>query len=166
MRQTSSLLMMVSWTLGAVGWAGEAMVPREEFRQSRGYPYVFRNDSYLAMGGPVALRFAAAGPKCAQRNAPPLIGGAKGPEKPISKSAVAPVVSGEPPVGPAPGVALPVEAGGGREEIDFNRIPSEVLDFFKNTEGRPVSRAYLFDPIFQPAINYALPKSKATYQQK
>ena len=66
----------------------------------------------------------------------------------------------------APGVALPVEAGGGREEIDFNRIPSEVLDFFKNTEGRPVSRAYLFDPIFQPALNYALPKSKATYQQK
>ena len=163
MRQTSSLLMMVSWTLGAVGWAGEAMVPREEFRQSRGYPYVFRNDSYLAMGGPVALRFAVAGPKCAQRNAPPLIGGAKGPEKPISKSAVAPVVpSGEPNVTPA----VPVEAGGGREEIDFNRIPSEVLDFFKNTEGRPVSRAYLFDPIFQPAINYALPKSKATYQQK
>ena len=163
MRQTSSLLVMVSWTIGAVGWAGEAMVPREVFHQSRGYPYVFRNDSYLAMGGPVALRFGVAGPKCAQRNAPPLIGGAKGPEKPISRSAVAPVVpSGEPNVTPA----VPVEAGGGREEIDFNRIPSEVLDFFKNTEGRPVSRAYLFDPIFQPAINYALPKSKATYQQK
>jgi len=154
---------MVSWAIGAVGWAGEAMVPREVFHQSRGYPYVFRNDSYLAMGGPVALRFGVAGPKCAQRNAPPLIGGAKGPEKPISKSAVAPVVpSGEANVTPA----VPVEAGGGREEIDFNRIPSEVLEFFKNTEGRPVSRAYLFDPIFQPAINYALPKSKATYQQK
>ena len=64
--------------------------------------------------------------------------------------------------------ALPavVETTARREQPDFTKVPDEVLDFFKNTEGRPVRRAYLFDPIFQPVMPNDLPKSKATSQQK
>jgi hypothetical protein len=49
---------------------------------------------------------------------------------------------------------------------DFSKLPDEVLEYFKNTEGRPLRRDYLFDPIFQPALPNDLPKSKAIYQQK
>ena len=58
------------------------------------------------------------------------------------------------------------EAPPKREPPDFSKVPDEVLDFFKNTEGRPIRRAYLFDPIFQPVTPDELPKSKATSQQK
>lgn len=152
-------------------FAGEDAVARKEFRQSGSYPFVFRSDSYLAGTGPAPMRFAPAAPLCPQRNAPPLLGAAKGAAKPDSSAATKnPAEAGAAngsatapaPVHPAPENAPQPP----RDDIDFARVPGEVLDFFKNTEGRPVRRAYLFDPIFQPAVPNELPKSKATYQKK
>lgn len=170
MRNLSTFLPLALTAALPATWAGDSVAPRREFHQSGKYPFVFRTDSYLASTGPVPMRFAPATPHCPDRNPPPLTGAAKGGEKQerssaktdaetaaVTEAAAAPV-----PVHPAPANA-PQPAP---PEIDFERVPDEVLDFFKNTEGRPVRRAYLFDPIFQPVIPNELPKTKATYHQK
>jgi hypothetical protein len=117
------------------------------------------------------MRFAAQPPLCSERNAPPLTGNAKGVQKPAPATATIIATEAAAANGtaaePAAAHSAPTNAPRPQhEDIDFSRVPDEVLDFFKNTEGRPIRRAYLFDPIFQPAIPNELPKSKATYQQK
>ena len=77
----------------------------------------------------------------------------------------------DPPMGlpatPEPAFPAPTDAQPPKTSThDFSKVPDEVLEYFKNTEGRPLRRDYLFDPIFQPALPNDLPKSKAIYQQK
>ena len=151
-----------------IGMAGEAVVERKQFKQSSTYPYVFRPECYLATTGPVPLRFAPGPPHCPERVVPPF------PVTPKveANSAVVPAPKVEPPPPPVPPPVAPAHPVPDNApvpphgELDLNRVPDEVLDFFRSTEGRTVTRNYLFDPIFQPALPNELPKSKATYQQK
>lgn len=176
MRNTFIALLPAVCAAMSLAHAGEPTRAREtapgrpHFRESPTYPFVFRAESYLATNGPVPMRFAPAPPHCEERNAPALTPAAKGvelfgPPASAKNSDAAPAAEpddSEKVAHPAPGTA-PAPA---RDEIDFGRVPNEVLDFFKNTEGRPIKRSYLFDPIFQPALPNDLPKSKATSQQK
>jgi hypothetical protein len=173
-----SLLLTLGTLAGgiAVHAGGTDLTPRKHFRQSSTYPFVFRPECYLATTGPVPLRFAAAGPGCHDRKAPSLTPAAKGvpkeePAAPVEKSGEtpAPAPASAPdlsapaaldPAFPAPTDAQPPKAS----THDFSKVPDEVLEYFKNTEGRPLRRDYLFDPIFQPALPNDLPKSKATYR--
>ena len=143
---------------------------RPHFRESAIYPFVFRAESYLATNGPVPMRFAPAPPHCPERNAPALTPAAKGVEifgPPASAKSSDTAPAEEPDDSGKVAHTAPTNAPSpARDEIDFGRVPNEVLDFFKNTEGRPIKRSYLFDPIFQPALLNELPKSKATSQQK
>ena len=116
------------------------------------------------------MRFAAAPPGCENRHAPPLTPAAKGLPKQEP-----PAPEAKPPPSPEPAPALFTEQAfpapkdaqpPKRDTHDFSKVPDEVLEYFKNTEGRPLRRDYLFDPIFQPALPNDLPKSKAIYQQK
>jgi hypothetical protein len=93
------------------------------------------------------------------------------PAAPAEKSPAAPTPAPE--VAPAPATAVdpafpaPTDAQPPKPSThDFSKVPDEVLEYFKNTEGRPLRRDYLFDPIFQPALPNDLPKSKATYRQE
>jgi len=168
MRNIIIALLFASGVTAPTAQAGETTPARPHFRQSGTYPFVFRADSYLASGAPPAMRFAPALPHCPERNAPALTPAAKGVEvfgpDAALKTEPPPITeendAAEKVTHPAPTPPPP------RDEIDFGRLPNEVLDFFKNTEGRPVRRSYLFDPIFQPATPNELPKSKATSQQK
>ena len=148
----------------------EAAPPRLHFRESGTYPFVFRAESYLATNGPVPMRFAPAPPRCEERNAPALTPAAKGAELfgPPASAKISDASPEEDPneSGKVTRPALNNAPAPARDEIDFGRVPNEVLDFFKNTEGRPIKRSYLFDPIFQPAVPNEQPKSKATSQQK
>lgn len=171
MRNLSTFLLLALSAALPATWAGESMAARKEFHQSSTYPFVFRADSYLAGPGPAPMRFAPSAPHCPERNAPPLTGAAKGADQQdaaaAAKIAAATAAANDAATAPAPAHPAPANAAQAtRNDIDFARVPDEVLDFFKNTEGRPVRRAYLFDPIFQPALPNELPKSKATYQQK
>jgi hypothetical protein len=144
--------------------AGESTVPRKQFTESPSYPQIFRPNGYLAAGRPVALRFSAAPPPCAQRTPPPLTLAAA---KPEPKPEAAPIEQKPAPEQPQPpDDSTPAAPQPKPEAPDFSKVPDEVLEYFKNTEGQPVRRAYLFDPIFQPVQPHELPKSKATYQQK
>ncbi len=142
--------------------AGDAVIPRKIFKESSHSPPVFRADGYLVSAGPPPLRFSAEKPPCGDRSAPPLTDAAKGSAKKEPAAVEEKIVDPPAPAFPPPADAqLPK-----RDGHDFSRVPDEVLDFFKNTEGRPMRRAYLFDPIFEPAQPHELPKSKATIQQK
>lgn len=111
------------------------------------------------------MRFSASAPQCEQRRPPaaPVIASKEvAPEAPVLEAKQ-----------PAEHVAASAAPGGNTVDSnpkplqpDFSKVPDEVLEFFKNTEGRPVRRAYLFDPIFQPVMPNDLPKSKATSVQK
>ncbi|MCE9612549.1 MAG: hypothetical protein K8R23_20300 [Chthoniobacter sp.] len=168
MRNIFTALLIAVGASVHLGFAGETAPARTHFRQSATYPFVFRADSYLASGAPSPLRFAPALPHCPERNAPALTPAAKGVEvlgpDAALKNETPPKTEDSAPADKvthsAPAPLSP------HDEIDFGRLPNEVLDFFKNTEGRPVRRSYLFDPIFQPATPNELPKSKATSQQK
>lgn len=145
--------------------------PRLHFRESGTYPYVFRSESYLATQGPVSMRFAPAHPLCEERNAPALTPAAKGVELfgPPAQAKSNEAASSEKDPNDSEKATHPAPSNGpapARDDIDFGRVPNEVLDFFKNSEGRPVRRSYLFDPIFQPAVPNEQPKSKATSKQK
>ena len=170
MRNLSTFLSVALAAVLPAARAGDGAAERREFHQSGKYPFVFRADSYLASTGPVPMRIAPAAPRCPERNAPPLTGPAKGADKQNSaatKAAADAAAANETAAAPVPAHPAPLNAAQPTPpEIDFSRVPDEVLDFFKNTEGRPVRRGYLFDPIFQPATPNELPKSKATYQQK
>jgi hypothetical protein len=164
MRSLSGLLFAAILVPADFSCAGDGEPPRKHFKESLLYPFTFRPECYLAGPGPLPLRFAAEKPACGDRNPPPLTGEAKsGPKK------EAPAVETKPADTQAPSAAFPPPAEAQppkRDNHDFSRVPDEVLDFFKNTEGRPLRRDYLFDPIFQPALPHELPKSKATIQQK
>lgn len=111
------------------------------------------------------MRFASAPPKCEQRQPPaPPVPVKK--ETPADAFVAEPKATSEPQPPPAGAENTTVEVSSKREQPDFSKVPDEVLDFFKNTEGRPVRRAYLFDSIFQPVTPDDLPKSKATSVQK
>ena len=167
MRNLSTFLLLALSAATPPAWAGDSVVVRKEFHQSSTYPFVFRAASYLASTGPAPMRFAPTAPHCPERNAPPLTGAAKGADTQDDAAASKIAAATAAATTPAPAHAAPANAPQPpRDDIDFARVPGEVLDFFKNTEGRPVRRAYLFDPIFQPALPNELPKSKATYQQK
>jgi hypothetical protein len=172
-----SLLIIGVFLSGSVARAGgDDLTPRKQFRQSSTYPFVFRPDCYLATSGPVPLRFAAAGPVCHERRAPALTLAAKGtpkeePATPVEKAAPAPAPAPaatsdlSAPAALDPAFPAPTDAQPPRPStLDFSKVPDEVLEYFKNTEGRPLRRDYLFDPIFQPALPNDLPKSKATYR--
>lgn len=151
------------------GFAGDAVVPRKQFKQSATYPFVFRSECYLATNGPAPLRFSPAPPACASRHAPPLPVSAKANSVPAKDASTVITAAEEISVSTGPAPAYPPPANAPQrptDEVDLNRVPDEVLDFFKSTEGRPVARNYLFDPIFQPAIPQELPRSKATYREK
>ena len=161
------LAILTSIALGATGSirAGEPVVARQQFKESVTYPFIFKAEGYLASRGPLPIRFGNALPICEQRQppAPPVIGKKEtSPETPAVESKV----NAEPPPAPEGAGNATVEASSKKEQPDFSKVPDEVLDFFKNTEGRPVRRAYLFDPIFQPVTPDDLPKSKATSVQK
>ena len=161
------LAILTSIALGATGSvrAGELVVARQQFKESVTYPFIFKAEGYLASKGPLPMRFGSALPKCEQRQppAPPVI--AKK-ETSAETPAVDSKVNAEPQATPEGAGNITVEASSKKEQPDFSKVPDEVLDFFKNTEGRPVRRAYLFDPIFQPVTPDDQPKSKATSVQK
>ena len=159
MRHALAFTFLFPILLCGLARAGDPVVPRKQFRESSAYPFVFKPESYLAGRGPLPMRFASAGPSCEARRppAPPAI---------AKSEAAAEPTAAKPATEPAPALAAQVETTPKREPPDFSKVPDEVLDFFKNTEGRPVRRAYLFDPIFQPVTPDDLPKSKATSQQK
>ncbi len=155
---------------------GDDLTPRKTFRQGTTYPFIFRPECYLPTFGPVPLRFAMPAPECHARRAPALTPAAKGLPK---EEPAAPVETTTPPPAPVPDLGLgapsaldpafpaPVDAQPPKpSNHDFSKVPDEVLEYFKNTEGRPLRRDYLFDPIFQPALPNDLPKSKATYRQE
>ena len=161
------LAFIASFTLSTLAslHAGEPVVARQQFKEAVTYPFIFKADGYLAGQGPLPLRFASAGPKCEQRQppAPPLLAKTEPPANASAADAKAPAGSS---VAQEAAPAVTVESSSKREQPDFSKVPDEVLDFFKNTEGRPVRRAYLFDSIFQPVTPDDLPKSKATSVQK
>ncbi len=146
--------------------AGDSALPRQQFKETATYPFIFKAAGYLASKGPLPMRFGAAAPPCAQRQPPAQPVLAKKEPAPVSN----PDADHNTPVENRASMEPPVNtietAASKREQPDFAKIPDEVLDFFKNTEGRPVRRAYLFDPIFQPVMPDELPKSKALSVQK
>ena len=165
MRQDLAFTFLLSLVLGGLARAGDPVVVRKQFKESAAYPFVFKPESYLTGRGPLPMRFASAGPSCEARRppAPPIVAKGEATTEPSVSPAKPPA---EPQPEPVPASTAPVDATPKRERPDFSKVPDEVLDFFKNTEGRPVRRAYLFDPIFQPVTPDDLPKSKATSQQK
>ena len=165
MRHELASTFLLSLALGGLVHAGDPVLPRKQFKESVAYPFVFKPESYLAGRGPLPLRFASAGPSCEARRppAPPVISKSEAATEPSAPGAKP---SAEPPPESVPALAASVETPKKHEPPDFSKLPDEVLDFFKNTEGRPVRRAYLFDPIFQPVTPDELPKSKAISQQK
>ena len=52
------------------------------------------------------------------------------------------------------------------DQPDFNRMPDEVLDFFRNPYNSVPNAHRVFDPLFQPAVIQKAPPSKATYKQE
>ena len=165
MRHDLAFLPILALSLAGPARAGDPVVPRQQFKESVTYPFIFKADGYLASRGPLPMRFGNAGPQCEQRQppAPPVI--AK--TEPAPEAPAADAKTPAEPHSPQEGaVSTTVESSSKREQADFSKVPDEVLDFFKNTEGRPVRRAYLFDPIFQPVMPDDLPKSKATSVQK
>ena len=165
MRHDFALIFTLTLAVSGLARAGEPVVPRRQFKETAAYPFIFKADSYLAGRGPLPMRFAAAGPSCEKRQppAPPIAVKSEGTSEPSTTDAKP---SAEQAAEPASSSSAMVETTARREHPDFTKVPDEVLDFFKNTEGRPVRRAYLFDPIFQPVMPNDLPKSKATSQQK
>ena len=163
MRHDFALTFTLTLVVSGLARAGEPVVPRRQFKEAVAYPFIFKADSYLPNRGPLPMRFAAAGPSCEARkppSTPPLAKSETAAEPKATDARPSTEQSAE----PAPSAV--VETTARREQPDFTKVPDEVLDFFKNTEGRPVRRAYLFDPIFQPVMPNDLPKSKATSQQK
>ena len=165
MRHDLALVSILTVGVCALAQAGDRVVPRQQFKESTTYPFVFKPDSYLASRGPLPMRFAAAGPSCEARRPPAPPSPAKPDAAPEPSPTDAKPSAEAPPAAP-PASAAPTEPPAKHEPPDFSKVPDEVLDFFKNTEGRPVRRAYLFDPIFQPVMPDELPKSKATSKQK
>jgi hypothetical protein len=159
MQRSLALGLLVVLSLsGAPGvLAGGAPEPRKQFKQGDSYPYIFRPEPYLATNGPVQMRFGAPAPECPERFAPPLLQPSKAEAKP--KADVAEPSPDKP--GKQQGVAAPPQ-----RDLNLKRIPDELMEFFSATEDRPVTRSYLFDPIFQPALPVEAPKSKAEYEQK
>jgi hypothetical protein len=47
---------------------------------------------------------------------------------------------------------------------DLNKVPEEVMSYFKNPYNAGPHGPHLFDPIFEPGYHDG-PKSKATYQE-
>ena len=143
-RSLASGLLVVLCLCSAPGaLAGGAPEPRKHFKQGDAYPYIFRAEPYLATHGPVQMRFGGAAPECPERFAPPLLQAPKPEAKPKAD-----VVENGP---DKPGK----EQGGAAQpqrDLNLKRIPDELMEFFSATEGRPVTRSYLFDPIFQPAL--------------
>ena len=159
-----TFLTLGAFSLAGPARAGDSVAPRQQFKESVTYPFVFKADGYLASKGPLPMRFGNAAPPCERRQppAPPVIAKKEPPaETPLSETK-SPAETHPQEAAPA----ITVEAASKREQPDFAKVPDEVLDFFKNTEGRPVRRAYLFDPIFQPVMPDELPKSKAISVQK
>ena len=165
MRHDLALVSILALGVCGLAQAGDPVVTRRQFKESATYPFVFKPDSYLAIRGPLPMRFAAAGPSCEARR-PPAPPSAGKPEAAPEPSPAEPKPPAETKPESSSPSAAPVEPAPKHEPPDFSKVPDEVLDFFKNTEGRPVRRAYLFDPIFQPVMPDELPKSKATSKQK
>lgn len=147
-------------------FAGDAVVPRRIFRESKTYPHIFQTEGYLAGSGPVPMNIEQKPPAFSKRAAPPLPEGAKGKEKPLPPL---PDMKDEP-ADAAPDKVL--RAGKNAEELplpepDLGKVPEAVLRFFRERDGQaqPV-QPNLFDPIFQPARASELPKGKTTYVQK
>lgn len=165
MRFDLAILSSIALCATSPAWAGERVVARQQFKESTTYPFIFKAEGYLATKGPLPMRFGSAPPKCEQRQPPPPPVIAK--KEAPSEASTAETKAATEPQPPLEGAGnTTVEVSSKKEQPDFSKVPDEVLDFFKNTEGRPVRRAYLFDPIFQPVTPDDLPKSKATSVQK
>lgn len=193
-RAGKALGILAAATLGTAAplWAGGDgnNAPRREFRQSPNYPYTFVPVTYLENGGPHPMRFGPATVDCSQHNPPPLTPEAAGktdkkepeapaPAPPITADDIKPptvnATSPEPvPVQPAPAPVYPpgpprVLPDG---EIDLNRPPNEVMQFFQDPYFVPPNRGRYIDPIFDPAYNPADnpvhlgPKSRAIYREE
>jgi len=154
-------------------WAGDGGEPRREFRQSNVYPYIFEPVSYLQTGGPKVMRFAPAQAECAHRDAP-LLPAPTATPTPASKAVTEstdqketataatpiPAQATPSPVPPAYPPPHDAPAAGGP---DLNRVPEEVMSYFKNPYNAGPRGPHLFDPIFEPGYHEG-PQSKATYQ--
>ncbi len=187
-----SLSILAVATLGtaasvlAGGDGGNA--PRREFRQLPTYPYTFVPVTYLENGGPHPMRFGPATVDCGHHNPPPLTPEAAGKteKKPETEAAPAPEAEEPKPVvndtaQPDPATTQPAPAypppGPPRNvlpdgEIDLNRPPQEVMQFFQDPYYIPEHRRRYIDPIFDPAYNPADnpvhlgPRSRAIYREE
>ena len=158
---------LISIALAATGSlrAGDPVVSRQQFKESVTYPFIFKPEGYLAGKGPLPMRFGSAPPLCEQRQ-PPVSPVIEKMDPPVEAPAAEVKGPDELPPPEDTTTTITTKSASKMEQPDFSKVPDEVLDFFKNTEGRPVRRAYLFDPIFQPVMPDDLPKSKATSVQK
>ncbi len=150
------------------GDGGGPPAPRQEFRQSTVYPYIFVPVSYLETGGPKQMRFARAIAECAHRDPPPLPAATPAPaispivdlpenKEPAPIVTVVPVAPPTPPAFPPP---VDAPAAGGP---DLTKMPDEVVTYFKNPYNSGPRGPHLFDPIFEPGYHEG-PKSKASYE--
>src|SRR5689334_2660074 len=154
--------------------AGDGGEPRREFRQSSSYPYTFVPVSYLQTGGPKDMRFGPRLGECSYRDAPLLPAATPTPtpatktttettekvETTVAASSPAPVHP--PPVGDSPAYPPPAHAPAAGSP-DLNRMPEEIMSYFRNPYNAGPHGPHLFDPIFEPGYHEG-PKSKATYQ--
>lgn len=180
---------------------GEGAQARKEFKQSPTYPYTFVPVCYLEDGGPQPMRFGLAVVDCGRHNAPPLTPAAAGTEKAVIAAALVPtpnpplaqqgtgeavttdpttIEAGAPPPLVTPPLITPLPAyppGNFRPvlpdgELDFNKQPNEVMEFFKDPYNVPGNRGRYIDPVFEPAYNpsdnpiHTGPTSRATYREE
>ena len=149
----------------------DGVQPRREFRQSTAYPYVFEPVSYLATAGPKPMRFTQVEPGCSRRDAPLLPVPTPSPEPdhaavPAEPTAAAPATSPAPvapeptPIPPAFPPPTNAQSAG---SPDLNKMPDEVMTYFKNPYNSGPRGPHLFDPIFEPGYHQG-PASKASYE--
>lgn len=187
MAKYSPLFCLVLAALGLLARAGdnEARPPlRKEFRQQAQYPYVFEPVAYLENQGPAPMRFGPPMVDCSHHTPPHLPAAKPSPSpsptpEPKKEKTAAPVDNtGQKPQTPPPteqkpapsAAAYPPPQGAptppAPDNVDFNQMPDEVLEFFKNPYNSVPNGHRLFDPIFEPALMHTAPRSKATYHQE
>lgn len=155
---------------------------RKEFRQQGQYPYVFEPVAYLENQGPVPMRFGLPTVDCSAHNPPPLPAAKPSPsptpepkkaetaasDKNTQPKTQAPPVPEQKSASPQPAYPPPQSAPTpvSPDNVDFDQMPDEVLEFFRNPYNSVPNSHRLFDPIFEPAIMHKAPPSKATYRQE
>lgn len=177
----SAIILLLLAFMATQARSGQETPPRErqEFKQSKTYPYVFVPVGYLSNGGPLPLLFGPAASDCENRNPPPLPKNTKketpaaaaetGPSPTPAISAPqtptpaapspSPIPVAPPPASEQPAPANPempaypppdVQTLPQGDSLDLNKYPAEVIGIFKNPYTVPKSRQHFFDPVFEP----------------